>query len=124
MNPSTIRMMKEARALFWPWCLVTLAGASPWPLSKLAHGLGFRYGPLDFPSSFALWIGIPLLAALSLGNEFQHRTFSLMLSQPVDRMRIWREKWTVTMIAVLSAAAVNYFASRATSREDTELGML
>jgi hypothetical protein len=46
-----------------------------------------------------------------------------MLSQPVDRMRIWREKWTVTMFAVLSAAAVNCFASRAMSHEDTELGV-
>ena len=29
MNASTVRLKKEARALFWPWCAVTVAGALP-----------------------------------------------------------------------------------------------
>jgi hypothetical protein len=66
MNASTTRMMKEGRALFWPWCFVTFAGALPWLLSLL----GFSLGPLAFPGQFGFWVGIPLLATLSLGNEF------------------------------------------------------
>src|SRR5262249_54109014 len=44
--------------------------------------------------------------ALSFGNEFQQRTISLLLSQPVDRMRIWTAKWAVLISAVLSSVIV------------------
>ena len=62
-------------------------------------------------SGLAFLLGIPLLATLPFGNEFQNRTFSLLLSQPVSRMEIWREKLSVTVIAVLSAVLVFSLAS-------------
>ena len=79
MNARIIRMKKEARALFWPWCAVVIAGALPVILS---NSYAKKLNLLSF------FVGVPLLAALSLGNEFQQRTLSLWLTQPASRMRV------------------------------------
>lgn len=97
MNARMVRIKKEARALFWPWCAVVFAAA----LSVLLPG---PYGEHLIGASF--FMGIPLLATLSLGNEFHHRTFSLWLSQPATRMQLWAEKTVVMFAAVLSAGLV------------------
>jgi hypothetical protein len=90
-----IRLKKEARALFWPWCAIMIAGALPvlLPHSSTAAKLNV----------LGFFFGIPLLATLSLGNEFYHRTFSLWLSQPASRSQLWGEKMSVMCAAVLSA---------------------
>lgn len=99
MNASTsariVRIKKEARALFWPWCAVVVAGALPmlFPHSSSAA----KIDVLGF------FFGLPLLATLSLGNEFYHRTFSLWLTQPAGRIELWGEKMGVMCAAVLSA---------------------
>jgi hypothetical protein len=90
-------MYKEARPLFWPWCAVVCAGGLP--LVRPLHSIAWI-------SSFGLLLGIPLLASLAFGDEFQHRTLSLLLSQPISRMEIWREKLNVTVVAVASAALI------------------
>src|SRR5262245_55690884 len=101
MNTAAGRIKKEAMTLFWPWCAVMFAGISAWlPL-----------GPSHFSNAstlymFGLWIGVPLLAALSFGNEFQHGTMTLLLSQPVARTRIWFEKMILLTAAVLTTVAV------------------
>lgn len=98
LSARTVRLKKEVRALFWPWCATLLSGASP---IVLPH----RYGePLSFISFF---IGVPLLAMLSLGNEFHHHTFTLWLSQPLSRTELWAEKMIVMFPAVLSAGLVS-----------------
>ncbi len=107
MNSRTTRVLKEARALFWPWCAVTIAAL--WPLHA---GWTEWIGPMGF------FCGILLLATLSLGNEFQHRTLSLLLSQPISRMRIWGEKLSVTVVAVLSAALVFCYSWRSALEQD------
>lgn len=91
------RILKEASPLLWPWCVVMVAGMVPFitPLKSLDW-----VGPVGFV------LGIPLLATLPFGNEFQHRTFSLLLAQPVDRMQIWRDKIRVTLVVVSSAILV------------------
>ena len=99
------RMYKEARPLVWPWCAVVCAGALP-----LLH----PPQPLGEVSYLVFVLGILLLATLPFGNEFQHRTFSLLLSQPISRMQIWREKLSITAIAVFTAALV-FEASRRAS---------
>jgi hypothetical protein len=91
-------MYKEARPLFWPWCAVMCAGAvpllhPPYPLAEIS-GLGFL-------------LGMPLLAALPFGNEFQNRTFPLLLSQPISRMEIWRQKLSITAIVVFTADLIS-----------------
>jgi hypothetical protein len=90
-------LVKEARPLFWPWCAVTLAG-----IVSLIHSAHSQ----DWIRPIALFLGIPLLATLPLGNEFQSRTLSLLLSQPVARIKIWAEKLFVSFAAVASAALV------------------
>jgi hypothetical protein len=98
-------MYKETHPLFWLWCAVVCAGAlmlfhPPSPLGEI--------GLLGFVP------GILLLATLPFGNEFQNRTFSLLLSQPISRMQIWREKLSIAAIAVLTAALV-FFSSLSAS---------
>ena len=98
------RMYKEARPLFWPWCAVVCAGAlpllhPPYPLGEISR-VGFL-------------LGIPLLAALPFGNEFRSRTFSLLLSQPISRMEIWREKLSITALVVFTASLVFFSSWRA-----------
>jgi hypothetical protein len=97
-NPRAIRLKKEARSLFWPWCAVLVAGVLPalFPHSPSAAKLAV----------LGFFFGTPLLATLSLGNEFYHRTFSLWLSQPADRLQLWGEKMSVMCAAVLSAGVV------------------
>jgi hypothetical protein len=53
------------------------------------------------------------MAGSSFGNEFQHRTISLLLSQPIPRSVIWREKMmilgaglTTSLAALLGCLAV------------------
>jgi hypothetical protein len=90
-------MYKEARPLVWPWCAVVCAGAL-----TLVH----PPQPLGEVSYLVFVLGILLLATLPFGNEFQNRTFSLLLSQPISRMQIWREKLSITAIVVFTAALI------------------
>src|SRR6266851_263435 len=94
-----VRIKKETRALFWPWCAVMIAGALPifFPHSSPAAKLNF----------LSFFFGIPVLATLSFGNEFYYRTFSLWLTQPVSRMQLWADKMIVMCAAVLSAGTVS-----------------
>jgi hypothetical protein len=102
MDARIVRIKKEARALFWPWSAVTGMGVLPFllPHSSTAAKLNL----------LSFFFGLPLLATLSLGNEFYHRTFSLWLSQPVSRIQLWYEKTGVMSAAVLSAGLVSGFA--------------
>ena len=102
MEARIVRIKKETRPLFWPWCAVTFMGALPFllPHSSTAAKMNL----------LSFFFGLPLLATLSLGNEFYHRTFSLWLSQPVSRIQLWYEKTGVMSAAVLSAGLVSGFA--------------
>lgn len=97
MKARWIRIKKEAHALFWPWCAVVIAGA----LAFVVH-----YPSAQDLNVLSFFLGIPLLATLSLGVEFQHRTLSLWLAQPATRTQLWGEKMGVMCAAVLSAALV------------------
>lgn len=102
MNAKTTRVLKEARPLFWPWCAVAVASVLP-----MAHALN----SLELILAGFL-LGSSLLATLPFGNEFQHRTLSLLLAQPVDRMEIWGEKLSVMAVAILSSALVLILGGR------------
>jgi ABC-type transport system involved in multi-copper enzyme maturation permease subunit len=125
MSAKSIRILKEARILFWPWLAVILAGVLrlvDTPLPEFYRRRLFTVHNFIEPLSFlGFFIGIPLLATLSLGTEFQHRTLALLLSQPIRRMEIWSEKFSVTIIAVVSAALVFCWTWRASFHEDREL---
>ena len=80
MNP---RLSKEFRALRLPWLVGLAAG-----LAMLDHRAQ------DYAVAVAFGCAA-LLAAMSMGNEFQQRTFALLLSQPCPRRDLWREKLLV-----------------------------
>jgi hypothetical protein len=83
LNRPATRIYKKVRGLFWPWCVAMILAALPG-----THGLGF-------------FVGVPLVASFSFGNEFRHRTISLLISQPIGRMKIWDEKLSAMLIAVV-----------------------
>jgi ABC-type transport system involved in multi-copper enzyme maturation permease subunit len=64
-----------------------------------------------------------MIAVLSLGNEFQHRTLPLLLSQPVSRKTIWREKWLVLIAAIASSSFVYWQAWRSLPNSDVTFGL-
>src|SRR5262245_37519641 len=105
MTGMQVRLRKEARLMFWAWCVVGAVGLLTW--------LPYRWisNPFAGITSLGFWIGIPLLATLPLGSEFQYGTLPLLLSQPNDRNKMWREKWIVMGSAVLSATIVYWFPS-------------
>ncbi len=52
------------------------------------------------------FVGCLFMAASAFGNEFHHRTMSLLLSQPVSRQQLWPEKMRVLAgFSALSALA-------------------
>ncbi|HWX21657.1 MAG TPA: hypothetical protein VN578_17270 [Candidatus Binatia bacterium] len=80
------RLLKEARPLFWPWCIAVVASlAALYSSGEFAAGV----------RAVTLCTSVALLAALSFGSEFQQRTLPLLLSQPIERSRLWREKFFV-----------------------------
>ena len=46
------------------------------------------------------------MAGSSFGSEFQHRTLSLLLSQPIARSVIWRDKMLVLGAGMVASLAV------------------
>ena len=102
MNARAIRIRKEARALFWPWCTVMVGGALP---LILAHS--HTAAKINL---LAFFFGVPVLATLSLGKEFHEGTFSLWLTQPASRWQLWSEKASVMFVAVVSAGLVSGMA--------------
>jgi len=54
----------------------------------------------------AFGLGCVVLGACSLGNEFQQRTLSLLLTQPISRTVLWRDKMVVLGAAIATSLAV------------------
>lgn len=104
MSALRSRIMKEARPLFWPWCGFTLVAALPL-LPGAAH---IQLGDWS-PSWF---VAVAILSALPFGNEFEHRSVSLVLVQPIERLQIWREKFLITFVAVVSTGFLYFMGSR------------
>ena len=104
----TAHLQKELRALATPAAVVlaaTLAGT--WGLSgaevfSTLRGLRGQAGLLAFI------LGTPFLAALSFGNEFQHRTLVLSMTQPISRASLWLDKWfgLLIVLAIVSGVEV------------------
>jgi ABC-type transport system involved in multi-copper enzyme maturation permease subunit len=129
MTPKTIRIFKEARSLFWPWLAVMTAAALPllersWSVGSGAAPLWGIHQVIEPASFLGFFIGLPLLATLSLGNEFQCRTISLLLSQPVGRTEIWSEKIIVALAAVLSAASLFCITGWNVLQQDPAIGFI
>jgi len=89
------RLIKETRAL-----LPMFAGTLP--LIVLPQ---FIWPPSEF-GWLALGVACVVMAGSAFGTEYQHRTITLLLSQPIARSVIWRDKMLVLgagMVASLGA---------------------
>lgn len=86
---------KEIRLIFPAWVAAIIIVAILPYLFLLGDQI--PYNPDSLPMPFML--GILFLSLASFGQEFSHKTFPILLSQPVPRNRIWLAK-----IAVLATA--------------------
>ncbi|MBI5801769.1 MAG: ABC transporter permease [Verrucomicrobia bacterium] len=94
MNANTrLRLWKEARALLPFWAAMV-------GLTGLPALLGLREGVAISIAAYVF--GCALLGSVIIGQEFQHRTMGLLLSQPVSRRRLWWERMFVLGAALLS----------------------
>ena len=100
MNP----LVKKEIRLLLPGFLAILAleAFAPWFVKDLDFVFGFA--PVIF------FFGMIILAIDSFGREFSPGTFTLLMSQPVERQQIWRTKITVLLVAA-ALVFVAYFAS-------------
>jgi ABC-type transport system involved in multi-copper enzyme maturation permease subunit len=96
MNPL---VKKEIRLLLPGWlAILVLEVLTPWLLTDLDSAFNFLW--------VVFFFGMTILAVDSFGREFSPGIFTLLMSQPVERRRIWRTK-----IAVLLLASVLIFAA-------------
>ncbi len=99
------RTAKEIRPLIFPWVLAVLGALVILLKPLLDQGsfqgmIGDLFSLLIDSSHFIFVLGIWLVAAMPFGVEFQHRTMVLLLGQPEERFRIWRNKMLITGVAV------------------------
>jgi hypothetical protein len=93
-------MLKEARdllPLFIATALLMVVPFCLWPHHADALGI---FGV------FAYGLGCALMAGSAFGGELHYRTFSLLLSQPVPRAVLWREKMLALGLAMTGAYGV------------------
>src|SRR6516225_6928966 len=99
MNP---RLYKEVRPLLVPGVLVAFAGIVICHANSRHEADSFFHG-----AAITTFAGLlPLLAALPFGIEFQHHTVPMLLTQPIPRERIWREKLFATLLVFLPAVLI------------------
>ena len=58
--------------------------------------------PYDFYVACLLFFGLTIMALTTIGRETSLNTFSLLLSQPAERLRIWQTKISVLAVAFLT----------------------
>src|ERR1017187_2868611 len=57
--------------------------------------------PYDFYVASLLFFGLTIMALTTIGREASLNTFSSMLAQPAERIRIWKIKLSVLAVAFL-----------------------
>lgn len=103
-----IRFKKEFQSLFWPWLVAASIGLVPllsWmlPAAQLEQSFHRIYALAG--AGFVL--GIALLSTMPFGEEFSLRTMPMLLTSPVSRRQVWREKLVITLCLTLSVALLN-----------------
>ena len=90
---------KEIRLLLPAWSIAMLLAFFPIPI----WGIGGPREVLDIPIPFLMFIlGLLLLGISSFGQEFASANFSVLLSQPLERRRIWLVKSGILAAAFIS----------------------
>ncbi|HWH71807.1 MAG TPA: hypothetical protein VNT26_20765 [Candidatus Sulfotelmatobacter sp.] len=93
----TARLFKETRDLLPLFVGTVLFIALPYAIWGRQVGI---FGCL------ACAVGCGIMAGSAFGGEFQHRTLSLLLAQPVPRRVVWREKMGVLGTAIAASLGV------------------
>src|SRR4051812_47340715 len=86
------RLIKETRSLLPTFAVILLSITVPyiiWGQDAVLFSLAM------------LVLGSVTMGAIPFGNEFQHRTLPMLLSQPVKRAMLWREKMLVMGTGIL-----------------------
>jgi hypothetical protein len=112
VNP---RIAKEFRPLLLPWIVAAFAAAAHFVAfadSMLAKGESGSF--LVGFARVAFVTGVLVLSALPVGFELHDRTLMLLLSQPAERTRLWREKLNAATLSVLALTIVHGVASAVT----------
>lgn len=95
----SIGLYKEVRALSTTWALAAASlVAMSWWGARPAFELGLA----------AYIAGAVFLGAESVGQEYTHRTLPLLLSQPIDRRRVYLQKLAVLILMLLLLAALQW----------------
>src|SRR4051812_33653679 len=118
MTAQSVRMMKEVRLLIWPWLAVTVTAASVLAFAALSADLRGYQEVTSMLCQIGIFAGLPLLAALSLGAEFQYNTVGLNFAQPIERSEIWRAKFTLTVLALLPPGVLFVASQRLSAHFD------
>ncbi|MEY2410982.1 MAG: hypothetical protein QOF48_3652 [Verrucomicrobiota bacterium] len=96
MNPRTakdIRVLRPALSLLLVAALLPMVSGPHWHEASEIWIVGLFF------------TGCLIMGAEIFGNEFQHNTVLLLLSQPISRARIWREKMRTLAVALALGTA-------------------
>ncbi len=63
--------------------------------------------PYDFYIACLLFFGLTIMALTTFGRETSLNTFSLLLAQPAERLRIWQTKISVLAVAFLTVSSAH-----------------
>ncbi len=109
MNP---RLWKELRMLGLP-VVAAAVFACLIPVFSLvdASAPGDIFSPLKVFSWLAFLGCVLFIAAAPVGWEFQHRTFSMLLSQPFARFGFWRDKMLAASLWAVGLCLAAWFAN-------------
>jgi hypothetical protein len=122
MNP---RLAKELRPLLFPWSVAAIAAVGH--LAGLASPTfaGGAFGSLLIGlAGTAFVIGVLVLAAMPIAIELQDRTLMLLLTQPTERLRLWKEKILASTVAIVALGIVHGIASGVTGHDHLSLSVI
>jgi hypothetical protein len=92
---------KEIRLLLPSWSVAVLLA----PVQAIIR-------PYNFYAACLLFFGLAIMALTTFGRETSLNTFSLLLAQPAERMRVWQTKLSVLAVAFLTVFGVWLVAFR------------
>src|SRR5882672_402949 len=101
------RVLKEIRLLLPATALTLVVALIPAWFTNSENG-GWA------GSLICLALGCAMIAACTFGSEFGHGTMAQLLSQPLDRRRIWSRKMIVQglMLAPVTVTLLLVYAGR------------
>src|SRR6266436_475391 len=109
------RMAKELRSVLLPSSVaLVIAIVLPWANLFVVVGFLEKGSFVEFVTgvvTFAFFACLLAVTALPFGVEFLHKTFPLLLSQPIPRARIWKDKLIASSITVAIPIFVLAFGS-------------